>query len=608
MITTRLRNRDARRTWCTMFTLLVLVGGLAAATPVLAGLREARAALDAGQFDVAMKEYEAVASQGVAAGRAGVGRVQLRRRQYDAAMEAFQLSQKMDPSLAEAYWGQGEVMRRREQWAEAIPLLEKAVELDRKFPEAQLALGECLVQTKQYDRAIEAYSAGLKWGPKWAPRFLVGLGTVETGRESLRDAAIYFTRAREQAPDDPDVRRALGDFYFGRGTWALAILEYQAAMELDTSDAELNYAMGQALYYDKRYNEALEQYRIAVQRNPEFAPAQLALGNILYLSGAADPRRYAEARVPLEAYVKLEPNDPKGLGLLGRTLYYLRERDAALAMMQQAADMGEKSKELYTVLGRAYADKREWNKALAAFEQGDPGPKEALIVAQILAFTNQPARADSVYQAVIARDSTTADARFAMNELGKMRFAAKDWTGALAYFQRRIALDPNNGEAYYFSGLSYKQMDQIESAAAALRQAALLDSTKADRHFWLGVVLDAQKDVAGATAAFTRAVSLDSTSKLMCKAYAQLGYYVLLGKEWNVAASWLERAVAICPDDIQSLVWLGQAYQNAGNCAKALVAYRRVLAINPAQPDALKGVKACSGGNGGASASKGGGE
>jgi len=235
---------------------------------------------------------------------------------------------------------------------------------------------------------------------------------------------------------------------------------------------------------------------------------------------------------------------------------------------------------------------------LAAFVGGAEGASMTL--------TNLPARADSVYQSVVARDSTLSDARFALNELGKMRFAGKDWSGALGYFQRRIALDPNNGEAYYFSGLSYKQMDQTEPAVAALRQAAVLDSMKADRHFWLGVVLDAQKDATGARAAFGRAVSLDSTSKLMSKAYSQLGYYALLEREWTLAVDHLEHAVAIDPIDLQSLVWLGQAYQNSGNCAKALGAYRRALAINPAQPDALKGVKTCSGG--GASASKGGGE
>ncbi|NOT35010.1 MAG: tetratricopeptide repeat protein [Candidatus Eisenbacteria bacterium] len=591
--------------------LTCLIAG-ALATSALAPMaraddvKDGKAALAANRLDDAMQSFERAASQGLAAGRAGAGRVYLRRRQLDKALDAFQIAQKMDAGLAEAHWGQGEVLKRLDKCAEAVPFLEKAVDLDRKFPEAQLSLGECLIAIKQLDRASEAYSVGLKWGPRWTPRFLVGLGGVETARDSLRAAAIYFTRAREQAPSDPDVRRALGDFYFGRGTWALAALEYQAAVEIDSSDAELHYGLGQALFYDKRYNEALDEYRIAVRQSPEFAAGQLALGNILYLSGAADPRRYAEARVPLEAYVKLAPDDPRGLSALGRTLYYLRERDAAIEMMTKASQLGEKSKDMYTVLGRAFADKREWQKAIEAFERGEPGPKEALIVAQILSFTGQPLRADSVYQAIIARDSTSGDARFALNELGKMKFAAKDWSGALGLFQRRIALDPRNGEAYYYSGLSYKQMDQLGEAINALRQAAALDSARADRHFWLGVLLDQQKDVPGATVAFARAVALDSTSKLMGKAYAQLGYYALLDKNWEGAAGQLERAAALDPQDKQSLVWLGQAYQNSGNRSKALETYRRVLAIDPAQPDALRGVKAVSGGA--PSPSKGGGQ
>ncbi|HEX4934741.1 MAG TPA: hypothetical protein VFV33_16240, partial [Gemmatimonadaceae bacterium] len=64
MNATRPLDRAARRLGRLTITSLVLIGALAAAAPALAGLREARTALDAGQFDAAMKEYEAIASQG----------------------------------------------------------------------------------------------------------------------------------------------------------------------------------------------------------------------------------------------------------------------------------------------------------------------------------------------------------------------------------------------------------------------------------------------------------------------------------------------------------------------------------------------------------------
>lgn len=575
-------------------------------------LKDGRNALQAGRYDDAIKSFEKAAAQGFAEGKAGVGTVWLRRRQFDKAMEAFETAQKMNAGLETAYWGQAEVLRRQDKCTAAIPLFQKATELNRKYPEAQLGLGDCLVATKQYEKAVAAYSEGLKWGPKWTPRFLVGLGNAEASRDSLRSAGIYFTRAREQAPSDPTVRAALGDFYYDRGTWALAILEYQAAMALDTADVELHYKLGQALFYDKRYNEALTEYQIAA-RDPDFAPAYYGLGNLLYLSGAADRRRYEEAKAPLETYVKLAPDDPKGWSVLGRLQYNLAsERDKSQATLEKAVAMGDKNKETYTFLGRRYADSKDWDKALDAFRKGDPGPKEQLIIAQIWAFKQQPDSAAAIYNGIITKDSTTADARFAMNELGKMRFGQKDWQGALGYFQRRIALDPNNGDAYYYTGLSYKQLKQSPEATAALERAAAIDSAKADRWFWLGVVYDEQKRTADARNAFQRSVQIDSAkaSKLTGKAYAQLGFYQLLDKDWSGAVQRLEQAVAIDAQDVQSWVWLGQAYQNSGNRSKATDAYNRALALNPSQPDALKGLKMLKGGpaGGGTGGTNGGGK
>ena len=90
-------------------------------------------------------------------------------------------------------------------------------------------------------------------------------------RDSLRDAGIYFTRAREEAPNDPEVRRALGDFYVQRGTWALAVLETQAAVDLDTTDIRAALLAGAgARRVDERNDDALEQYQWITQRRSGF--------------------------------------------------------------------------------------------------------------------------------------------------------------------------------------------------------------------------------------------------------------------------------------------------------------------------------------------------
>ena len=561
-------------------------------------LKDGKAFLQAGKYDEAIQSFEKAANQGYAAGRAGVGQVWLRRHQLDKAKEQFLLAQKMDPNLALAPWGLGEVLRQQEKCAEAIPLFSKATDLDRKFPEAQLALGECLIATKQFDKGVAALSVGLGWGSKWRPRFLTALGRAEESRDSLRSAGIYFTRAREEAAEDPTVRKELGEFYFRRGTWALSILENQAAVALDSTDVEIHHSLGQALFYDHRYNDALDQFVWVVKRDPDFAPAHLSLGNLLYLSGAADAKRYAEARGPLETYTKLKPNDPKGWSLLGRTDYYLGRKDEALTELQKAEQLGDTSKEMYTVLGRNYADKKDWARALDYFGRGEPSPRDMLLIGQMYVFQGNLDRADSIYRAIVEKDSTSSDARFALLEQGKLLFRKKDYPGAITVLNRRIALDPNSGEAYYYIGLSHKEMTQYPEALAALRRAAAMDSAKAERHFWLGILYAQESAKKGQEAyadsakqALYRSVALDSTSKTAGVAYRQLGYYRLLEKDWNGAIAQLERAVALNGQDVQALVWLAQGYQNSGNRAKATEYYKKALEIDPNQKDAQKGLQ-----------------
>ena len=94
-----------------------------------------------------------------------------------------------------------------------------------------------------------------------------------------------------------------------------------------------------------------------------------------------------------------------------------------------------------------------------------------------------------------------------------------------------------------------------------------------------------------------RAIDLDSTNSANKGiAYRQLGFYKLLGKDWNGAIELLQKSADVIPKDTQTAVWLGQAYQNAGNRAKALEWYRKALELTPGQPDALKGVRLLEGG------------
>jgi tetratricopeptide (TPR) repeat protein len=360
---------------------------------------------------------------------------------------------------------------------------------------------------------------------------------------------------------------------------------------LDSADVELHYALAKALEYDQRNNDALSEYQWVVARDPEFAPGQYSTGSLLYRAGIADARRYAEARPYLEKYTQLMPEDARGWSLLGRDLYFLKLKDEAVEAMTKAASLGEKNKDMYTVLGRAHVDRKEWQKAIDAYAKGEPNTTDQFKIGQMLVILGQLPQADSMYKAMIEKDSTSSDARFAMVELGKLAFRQRDYPATVTAMQRRIALDPTSDEAYYYAGLSYKEMKQLPEAIAALRQAAVHAPGKADRHFWLGLVLASADSIAEGNAALVRMTELDSTSKNAAIAYQQLGYRALLDKDWPRAISLLERSASINDKDVATLVWLAQGYQNSGNKGKAIETYRRVLLVQPDNADARNGLR-----------------
>jgi tetratricopeptide (TPR) repeat protein len=49
--------------------------------------------------------------------------------------------------------------------------------------------------------------------------------------------------------------------------------------------------------------------------------------------------------------------------------------------------------------------------------------------------------------------------------------------------------------------------------------------------------------------------------------------------------------VQLNDQDVQAMVWLGQAWQNKGDRAKAGEWYNRALKVDPNQPDAKKGLQ-----------------
>jgi len=121
---------------------------------------------------------------------------------------------------------------------------------------------------------------------------------------------------------------------------------------------------------------------------------------------------------------------------------------------------------------------------------------------------------------------------------------AEDYRGAIAAFQKVLAIHPGSAEAYFNMGFAHTQLGETPEAEAAYRKAIELDDTYAEPYVELSNI------------------------------HAERG-------EWAEAKTMLEKAVAIRPDDVRYQYNLGATSMNAADLDTAEAAFRKVLELDP---------------------------
>jgi Flp pilus assembly protein TadD len=126
---------------------------------------------------------------------------------------------------------------------------------------------------------------------------------------------------------------------------------------------------------------------------------------------------------------------------------------------------------------------------------------------------------------------------------------AEDYRGAIAAFEKVIAIHPGSAEAYFNKGFAHSKLGESAEAEAAYNKAIELDSSYAEPFIELSNI------------------------------YAER-------TEWAKAEEMLQKAVAIRPDDARYQYNLGATAMNAADLATAEVAFRKVLELDPTFADA----------------------
>jgi protein O-GlcNAc transferase len=161
-----------------------------------------------------------------------------------------------------------------------------------------------------------------------------------------------------------------------------------------------------------------------------------------------------------------------------------------------------------------------------------------------------------------------------------------EFEAALAPLQKVIADQPDFAYAHFQLAFVYTALKRTKEARTEYERTIALDSKMTEAYLDLGILL-LDKDPGAAVTPLTKAAALLPAQS---RAHFLLG--VALERSGNLpgAASAFENAVVLDPQDLDTLLHLGDAYLALNRPADAQTKFRNVLERQPQEPRALLGL------------------
>ena len=265
----------------------------------------------------------------------------------------------------------------------------------------------------------------------------------------------------------------------------VALAMFQAVENVPSA----NHAAGVALYKQREYAKAAEALRKAADTEkpgtPEYRETVLLLGQSYYL----------QARVP-DAISWLEKARAEGIRttevqyMLGNA--YIQNREPEKAVGAFAAMFGfppdSAAAHLVTAQMMVRQEFEEFaEKELSRALELDPRIPEAnYLLGQLAIFRSQIDRAVELLRKEIAINPNFAMAYYRLGDAFTRR---EEWDNAIPQFQRSIWLNPNYSAPYILLGKAYSKKGEAANAEGVLRQAIRLDPQNYSAHYLLGQTL-----------------------------------------------------------------------------------------------------------------------
>ncbi len=184
------------------------------------------------------------------------------------------------------------------------------------------------------------------------------------------------------------------------------------------------------------------------------------------------------------------------------------------------------------------------------------------------------------YSFVPADESKTFDQPY--NALGTAAAERGDQAGAIAWYEKALAINPNNAAVLLNRGESLRKLGRADEAEASYREAVRLSPDLSDARYDLGMLLATNGRAEAALSVFDEALARNGRDPL---AHAGRGYALILLSRLAEARDALARAVSLDPSLASAHYNLACVLARTGRSSEAWTELAAAARLDPALPE-----------------------